>query len=161
MNTDIGSPINKNPYRREKSKHLWILLARINLRFEILLVQLSVSLSLQTMLHSVKSNLLNQHQSVIGMHCYTVRPLFKMFTQHCETYEPTNCCVKKIHKLCKIVHNLCKIVHKLCNFFYTTVGRFICFTVLCKHFKQWSNSVVDMDNSFCSNRAKDILNILT
>ena len=26
-------------------------------------------------------------------------------------------------------------------FFYTTVGRFICFTVLCKLFKQWSNSV--------------------
>ena len=48
---------------------------------------------------------------------YTVRPLFKKFTQHCETYEPTNCCVKKIHNLCKIVHNLCKIVHKLCNFF--------------------------------------------
>ena len=48
---------------------------------------------------------------------YTVRPLFKKFTQHCETYEPTNCCVKKIHNLCKIFHNLCKIVHKLCNFF--------------------------------------------
>ena len=44
------------------------------------------------------------------MYTYTVRPLFKKFTQHCETYEPTNCCVKKIH-------NLCKIVHKLCNFF--------------------------------------------
>ena len=63
---------------------------------------------------------------------HTVRPLFKKFTQHCETYEPTNCCVKKLHNLCKIVHNLCKIVHKLCNFFFTTVGRFICFTVLCK-----------------------------
>ena len=48
---------------------------------------------------------------------YTVRPLFKKFTQHCETYEPTNCCVKKIHNLCKILHNLCKILHKLCNFF--------------------------------------------
>ena len=38
---------------------------------------------------------------------YTIRPLFKKFTQHCETYEPTNCCVKKIHNLCKVVHNLC------------------------------------------------------
>ena len=27
----------------------------------------------------------------------TVRPLFKKFTQHCETYESTNCCVKKLH----------------------------------------------------------------
>ena len=53
---------------------------------------------------------------LIGTSC-TVRPLFKKFTQHCETYEPTNCCVKKLHNLCKIVHNLCKIVHKLCNFF--------------------------------------------
>ena len=52
-----------------------------------------------------------------NMGAYTVRPLFKKFTQHCETYEPTNCCVKKLHNLCKIVHNLCKIVHKLCNFF--------------------------------------------
>ena len=26
---------------------------------------------------------------------YTVRPLFKKFTQHCVTFEPTNCCVKK------------------------------------------------------------------
>ena len=53
-------------------------------------------------------------------YCYqnhTVRPLFKKFTQHCETYEPTNCCVKKLHNLFKIVHKLCKIVHKLCNFF--------------------------------------------
>ena len=57
----------------------------------------------------------------IGPHfqlkAYTVRPLFKKFTQHCETYEPTNCCVKKLHNLFKIVHKLCKIVHKLCNFF--------------------------------------------
>ena len=30
-----------------------------------------------------------------GKRKYTVRPLFKKFTQHCETYEPTNCCVKK------------------------------------------------------------------
>ena len=29
------------------------------------------------------------------------------------------------------IHNLCKILHKLCNFSYTTVGRFMCFTVLC------------------------------
>ena len=41
---------------------------------------------------------------------YTVRLLFKKFTQHYETYEPTNCCVK-------IIHNLCKTVHNLCNFF--------------------------------------------
>ena len=62
---------------------------------------------------------------------YTVRPLFKKITQHCETYEPTNCCVRKLHILCTILHNLCTILYKLCNFFYTTVGRFICFTVLC------------------------------
>ena len=54
----------------------------------------------------------------------TVRPLIKKNSQHCETYEPTNCCVRKLH-------NLCTILNKLCNFFYTTVGRFICFTVLC------------------------------
>ena len=46
----------------------------------------------------------------------TVRPLFKKITQHCETYEPTNCCVKKLHNLFKIVHKLCKTVHNLCNF---------------------------------------------
>ena len=40
------------------------------------------------------------------------------------------------------LHNLCKILHKLCNFSYTTVGLFICFTVLYKLFKQRSNSVV-------------------
>ena len=51
---------------------------------------------------------------MVHRHKYT---LFKKFTQHCETYEPTNCCVKKLHNLCKIVHNLCKILHKLCNFF--------------------------------------------
>ena len=62
---------------------------------------------------------------------YTVRPLFKKFTQHCETYEPINCCVKKLHNLCKIVHNLCKIVHKLCIFFtQLLVGSYI--SVLCK-----------------------------
>ena len=50
-------------------------------------------------------------------------PLFKKITQHCDTYEPTNCCVRKLHKLCKllkklckILHKLCKILHKLCNF---------------------------------------------
>ena len=47
---------------------------------------------------------------------------------------------KKIHNLCTILHKLCTILHKLCIFFYTTVDRFICFTVLCKIFKQWSNS---------------------
>ena len=43
---------------------------------------------------SQKCNVTNHgfaHQS----QAYTVRPLFKKFTQHCETYEPTNCCVKK------------------------------------------------------------------
>ena len=65
----------------------------------------------------------NRHLYVLGigphlqLKAYTVRPLFKKFTQHCETYEPTNCCVKKLHNLFKIVHKLCKIVHKLCNFF--------------------------------------------
>ena len=38
------------------------------------------------------------------------------------------------------LQNLCTILHKLCIFSYTTVGRFICFTVLCI-FKPWSNSV--------------------
>ena len=38
----------------------------------------------------------------------------------------------------------------MCNFFYTTVGRFICFTVLCKLFKQWSN-IVGLKNT-CINR---------
>ena len=59
--------------------------------------------------------------------------LFNKFTQPCETYEPTNCCVKKLH-------NLCKILHKLCNFSYTTVGRFTCFSVV-SFFKQRCNSV--------------------
>ena len=49
--------------------------------------------------------------------CHTVRPLFKKITQHCETYEPTNCCVRKLHNLCTILHNLCTILNKLCNFF--------------------------------------------
>ena len=57
---------------------------------------------------------------------YTVRRLFKKFTQHCETYEPADCCVKKIHNLCNILHKL------YIFFFYTTIGNFICFTVLCK-----------------------------
>ena len=25
---------------------------------------------------------------------FIIRPLFKKFTQQCETYEPTNCCLK-------------------------------------------------------------------
>ena len=47
---------------------------------------------------------------------YTVKPLFKKFTQRCVTYEPTNCCVRKLHNLYKILHKLCTILHKLCNF---------------------------------------------
>ena len=42
-------------------------------------------------------------------------------------------------------------------FFYTTVGRFICFTVLCKLFKQWSNSVKLLDSKI----ALFIISILT
>ena len=42
-----------------------------------------------------------------------------------------------MYNLTQIVYNFTQVVY----FFYTTVGRFICFTVLCKLFKQWSNSV--------------------
>ena len=41
---------------------------------------------------------------------YTVKPLFKKFTQRSVTYEPTNCCVRKLHKLCKILHKLCNFL---------------------------------------------------
>ena len=74
----------------------------------------------------------------------TVRPLFKKFTQHCETYETTNSCVKKLHNLCKILHNLCKIVHKLCYFFtQLLVGSYVHSVVY--SFKQRSNSVCKLN----------------
>ena len=66
---------------------------------------------------------------------YTVRPLFKKFTQHCETYEPTNCCVNKTKKkttTCVKLYTICVKLYTSCVIFYTTVGRFICFTLLCK-----------------------------
>ena len=47
-------------------------------------------------------------------------------------------------KITQLVYNLTQLVYNFTQvvyFFYTTVGRFICFTVLCKLFKQWSNSV--------------------
>ena len=56
-------------------------------------------------------------------------------------YEPTNCCVRKITQLVYNFTQLCTILHKLCNISYTIVGKFVCFTGLCKIFKQWSNSV--------------------
>ena len=56
---------------------------------------------------------------------YTVRPLFKKFTQPCETYEPTNCCVRKLTQVVQNVGPAQVVI------FYTSVGRFICFTVLC------------------------------
>ena len=34
---------------------------------------------------------------------YTIRPLFKKITQHCKTYQPTNCCVRKLYNLCTIL----------------------------------------------------------
>ena len=59
---------------------------------------------------------------------YTVRPLFKKFTQPCETYEvePTNCCVRKLHNLCKI---------------YTS-----CVTLLRKHENQTRDKIVKRCN---------------
>ena len=42
-----------------------------------------------------------------------------------------------VYNFTQVVYNFTQVVY----FFYTTVGRFICFTVLCKLFKQWSNSV--------------------
>ena len=61
---------------------------------------------------------------------YNVRPLFK--TLH-NTVKHT----QLVYNLTQLVYNFTQVVY----FFYTTVGRFICFTVLCKLFKQWSNSV--------------------
>ena len=77
------------------------------------------------------------------------------FTFH--IYTLLDCCLKlyttlwniwTYQQLCKkitqLVYNLTQVVYNFTQvvyFFYTTVGRFICFTVLCKLFKQWSNSV--------------------
>ena len=47
----------------------------------------------------------------------TVRPLFKNFTQHCETYEPTNCCVKK--------YTTCVKLYTICVKFYTSCVTFL------------------------------------
>ena len=59
-----------------------------------------------------------------------------------------------VYNFTQIVYNFTQVVYffyttvgrficftQVVYFFYTTVGRFICFTVLCKLFKQWSNSV--------------------
>ena len=43
-----------------------------------------------------------------------------------------------VYNFTQIVYNFTQVVYFI---FYTTVGRFICFTLLCKLFKQWSNSV--------------------
>ena len=67
---------------------------------------------------------------------YTVRPLFKALhnTVKCETYEPTNSCVKNYTCTC-VQFNINSVqFYTSCVFFYTTVGRFICFTVLCNFF---------------------------
>ena len=55
---------------------------------------------------------------------WTYQQLYKKITQ-------------LVYNFTQLVYNFTQVVY----FFYTTVGRFICFTVLCKLFKQWSNSV--------------------
>ena len=65
----------------------------------------------------------------------TVRCYLKILHYIVKHNEPTNCCVWKITHL---VYNFMQVFF---SFFYTTVGRFICLTGLCKFFKQWSSSV--------------------
>ena len=57
---------------------------------------------------------------------YTVRPLFKKFTQHCETYEPTNCCVKK-YTTCEKLYTICVKLYTSCLIFFTQllVGSYV------------------------------------
>ena len=50
-------------------------------------------------------------ESTLLDHC------LKKIKQHCETYEPTDCYVRKLHNLCTILHNLCTILNKLCIYF--------------------------------------------
>ena len=47
---------------------------------------------------------------------YTIRPLFKKITQHCETYEPTNCCVKK-YTTCVKLYTICVKLYTSCVIF--------------------------------------------
>ena len=58
-----------------------------------------------------------------------------------------------MYNFTQIVYNFTQVVY----FFYTTVGRFICFTVLCKLFKQWSNSDNRYTNDIIAQRQPYIM----
>ena len=63
---------------------------------------------------------------------YTVRPQFKKLHNTVKHMNlPTVCCVRKITQPVYNFTQFCTFLHRLCNFSYTTVCRFICFTVLC------------------------------
>ena len=87
--------------------------------------------------------IVNLHVSTTIVYLYALSLLdhyLKLYTTLWNIWTYQQLCKKitqVVYNLTQIVYNFTQVVY----FFYTTVGRFICFTVLCKLFKQWSNSV--------------------